>query len=170
VRAPLIALALAAAAPAAGQPAAPVALALAERQVVTLEFDRPVARVAVTDPDLVAVRTRGARVEVGALRGGRGALELTFEDGATAVYDVTVAAARRPAAQAPAAAELALQVGEERRLRAPGVARVLLEENGVARVRVEGETVSVVAVSPGAASLVLVDGAGVRTTWSIRVR
>jgi hypothetical protein len=66
--------------------------------------------------------------------------------------------------------EIALQAGEERRLRAPGVARVLLEENGVARVRVEGETVSVVAVAPGATSLVLVDGAGARTTWSIRVR
>jgi len=173
VRAALIALAVASAAtaPAPAQPAAPVALPLAERQVVTLEFDRPVARVAVTDPDLLSIKTRGTRVEVSGLRGGRASLEIAFEDGATVAYEVTVAGARRPGAAAPGVpGEIALQAGEERRLRAPGVARVLLEENGVARVRVEGETVSVVALAPGATSLVLVDGAGARTTWSIRVR
>ncbi len=146
-------------------------LALAERQVVTLEFDRKVARVAVTDPDLLALQAQGSRVKVGASRAGRAALEIAFEDGATVVYEVTVEAARRPAAAAAEApGQIALQVGEERRLRAPGVARVLLEENGVARVRVDGESVSLVGVSPGATSLVLVDGAGARTTWAIRVR
>lgn len=176
MRAALIALAGAlalaapaeAAAPGAAAAAAPVPLALAERQVATLEFDRAIARVAVSDPDLLALRTRGTRVEVTALRGGRGSLEIAFDDGAAVAYDVTVSAARRPAAAAPG--ELVLQVGEARRLRAPGVARVLVEENGVARVAVEGESVTLTGVAPGTTSVVLVDGAGGRTTWSLRVK
>ncbi len=165
MRAALIAAALLAAAPAAraGTP-----LALAERQALTLEFDRAVSRIAVTDPDLLSLQAQGTRVKVGALKAGRAALEIAFGDGATVVYDVTVEAARRPAASAPD--EIALHPGEERRVRAAGLARVLLEENGVARVRVDGENVTVVGVSPGTSSLVLVDGAGKRTTWSIRVR
>jgi hypothetical protein len=167
MRAALIALSLSLAAPAA----AGVPLALAERQVVTLEFDRAVARLAVTDPDLLSLQTTGARVRVAALRAGRAALEVAFADGVTLVYDVAVEAARRPAAAAPAGpAQLELALGEERRVRAPGVARVLLEENGVARVSVDGETLVVIGVSTGATSLVVVDGAGARTPWSIRVR
>lgn len=167
MRAALIGLALAAAAPAvAGTP-----LPLAERQVTTLEHDRPVARLSVTDPDLLSLEAQGVRVRVVALRAGRGALEVSFADGATIVYDVTVEGARRPAPAAPGGpAELSLQLGEERRLAAPGLARVLLEESGVARVRADGEMVVVVGVSPGTASLVLVDRAGARTTWTVRVR
>jgi hypothetical protein len=65
---------------------------------------------------------------------------------------------------------MSLGVGEERSFRAPGLARVLVEENGVARVRVEGEAVTVVGVSPGTTSIVLVDAAGARTTRAIAVR
>jgi hypothetical protein len=162
-----MALLVAAAAPAA----AAVPLALAERQVVTLEFDRPVARLATTDPDLLAIQTTGARVRIAALRAGNATLEVAFADGGTVSYEVAVEGARRPAAaRSPAPNQLELAVAEERRFRAPGVARVLLEENGVARVQVEGETVSVVAITPGEASLVIADGAGARTTWRIRVR
>jgi hypothetical protein len=174
VRAALIGVALLAAAPARSAPpvaAADVPLALAERQIVTLEFDRPVTRVAVTDPELVNVRTRGSRVEVAAVRAGRGSIEIAFQDGATVAYDVAVAAVRRPATRdGSAPGTIALAVGDERKLRVPGVARVLVEENGVARVRVEGETATVIAVSPGTTSIVLVDAAGARTTWSITVR
>jgi hypothetical protein len=166
LRAALIAVLVAAAAPAAsGTP-----LALAERQVVTLEFDRPVARVATTDPDLVSARTAGARLVLTALKGGRAALEVVFADGATVVYDLAVDGARRPAARPAGANELDLAVAEERRFRAPGVERVLVEENGVARVKVDGDVVSVVALSPGQASLVVVQAAGAKTTWQIRVR
>jgi hypothetical protein len=166
VRGALIALLLAAALPAAaGTP-----LALAERQVVTLEFDHPVARVAITDPDLVAVRSAGRRVTITALKAGRATLELAFADGATVAYDVAVEGARRSATRAAAPNEIELSVARERRFRAPGVARVLLEENGVARVTVDGETISVVGLAPGHASLVVVDGAGAKTTWQIRVR
>ena len=155
--------------------AADVALALSERQVVSLEFQQAVVRVSTTDPDLVRVQVLGPRVSIAALRGGRATLEIAFADGATVSYDVAVDAARRPAAPAvappaPAPNELALAVGEERRLRAPGVARVLVEENGVARVAVRGEIVSVVGAASGDASLVIVDGAGAKTTWQIRVR
>jgi hypothetical protein len=179
VRAALTAVALAAAAaapvrvraaPPAPAASAAVPLALAERQVVTLEFDRPVARVAVTDPDLLAVRTRGSRVELGAARGGRATLEVAFEDGATVSYDVTVSPARRAPGPAGGPGTIALGVGEERRLRAPGVARVLVEENGVARVRADGEAVTVTGVAPGTTSVVLLDAAGGRTTWTIAVR
>jgi hypothetical protein len=170
VRAALIVVLAAVAAPALGG----VPLALAERQVLSLEFQRPVARVTATDPDLVQAQVVGAKVTVAALRGGRASLEIAFADGATVVYDVTVEPVRRPAAKAPAAApgpnELTLAVGEQRRFRAPGVARVLVEENGVAKVSAVGETVSVTALARGDASLVLLDGAGTRTTWSIRVR
>jgi hypothetical protein len=166
MRAPVIAVLLAAAAPAAaGAP-----LVLVERQVLALEFRQAVARVATTDPDLLQVQVAGARVTVAALRGGRASLELSFADGATVSYDVTVEAARRPAPRAGSPNELVLGVAEERRFRAPGVARVLVEENGVARVTVEGETVSVVALAPGQSSLVVVDGSGAKTTWLVRVR
>ena len=167
MRAALTAAALALAAAArAGTP-----LALSERQVVTLEFDRAVARIAVTDPDLLTLQAQGARVRIAAARPGKASLEIAFEDGATAVYDVTVLAVRRLAtAAAGAPGEVALRVGEERRLRAPGVVRVLLEENGVARARADGEGVTVVGITPGTSSLVLVDAAGARTTWAIRVR
>ncbi len=166
MRAALSALLLALGTPAvAGAP-----LALAERQVVTLEFDRPVARVAVTDPDLVSARITGARLALTALRAGRATLEVAFADGATVAYDVTVEGARKPVARTPGPNDIELSVAQERRFRAPGVARVLLEENGVARVSVQGETVSVVAVAPGQASLVVVDGAGTKTSWQVRVR
>lgn len=169
MRPALILALLAAAAPAAaGAP-----LALAERQVVTLEFQQAVARVATTDPDLLQVQTAGGKVSVTALRGGRASLEIGFADGAAVTYDVTVEAARRPArapAAAPGPGELHLAVGEERRLRVPGVARVLVEENGVARVAAQGETVVVTALARGDAAVVLVDGAGARTTWQVRVR
>ncbi|HEX9401924.1 MAG TPA: pilus assembly protein N-terminal domain-containing protein [Anaeromyxobacter sp.] len=165
MRAALIAL-LAAAAPAS----AAVPLALAERQVVTLEFQQPVARIATTDPDLFQISPAGGRVTVTALRAGRATLDVTFADGATVVYDVTVDSARRLSPRSTTPNEIALGVGEERRFRAPGVARVLVEENGVARVGVEGETVAVVGLAQGQASLVLVDGAGAKTGWQIRVR
>ena len=168
MRAALIATLLAAAVPAAGAP-----LALAERQVVTLEFQQPVTRVTTTDPDLLHVQIVAQRVTVAAVRGGRGALEIVFADGATVTYDVTVDAARRPVVRAAAVAaanELVLGVAEERKLRAPGVARVLIEENGVARVSVVGETVSVFGLAAGLSSLVLVDAGGGKTTWQIRVR
>jgi hypothetical protein len=166
MRAALIAVLLLAA-PAAG---AGTPLALAERQVVVLEFDRPVARVALTDPDLVAARAAGPRLTVTALKGGRAALEVVFADGASIVYDLAVDGARRPAARAPGPNDLHLAVAEERTFRAPGVERVLVEENGVARVSVRGETVVVVGLAPGEASLVVVGAAGAKTTWQIRVR
>jgi hypothetical protein len=143
-------------------------LALAERQVMTLEFDRPVARLAVTDPDVLALEPAGARVRVTALRAGRTAVDVSFADGATVTYDVAVEGAHGRTAQKPG--EVALGVGEERRLEAPGLARVLLEDTGVARVRAEGDAVVVLGVAPGAASLVLVDASGSRQTLSIRVR
>jgi hypothetical protein len=154
---------------AGGTAAAGAPLGLAERQVVTLEFDRPVLRLTITDPDLLSARATGARVAITALKGGRATLEVTFADGAVAAYDVSVAPARRPEPLSAGANEIALAVAQERRFRAPGAARVLLEENGVARMSVEGETVSVVGLRPGQASLVVVDGAGAKTTWQIRV-
>ena len=142
-------------------------LALVERQVVTLEFDRAVARMTVTDPDVVALAATGGRVRVTALRGGRAAVELVFDDGVTVAYDLVVEGARR---RAEAPGEIALGVGEERRVRFSRLARVLLEETGVARVRAEGDAVVVLGVSPGAASLVLVDASGGRESFSVRVR
>ena len=169
MRAAVMAVLLGAAAPAA----AATPLALAERQVLSLEFQQAVTRVSTTDPDLLRIQVSGPRVSVAALRGGRASLEIAFADGATVSYDVAVEAARRPAAvppRSPAANEVALAVGEERRLRAPGVARVLVEENGVARVAVQGDLVSIVGAAAGESSLVVVDGAGAKTTWQIRVR
>ena len=146
-------------------------LPLAERQVVTLEFARPVARLATTDPDLLALEASGARVKVTALRAGRAQVDVVFDDGAAVTYDVVVEAARRSAAAGPAAApgELVLSVGEVRRLPAPGLARVLLEENGVVRVRALGAAAEVTGLTPGRSSLVLVDGGGARTTVPVRV-
>lgn len=146
-------------------------LALAERQVVTLEFDRPVARLAVTDPDALQLASSGTRVRVAALRAGRAGLEVAFDDGAVVAYDVVVEAARRASARPPVEpGTVELAVGEERRIPAPGVARVLLEENGVAAARAVEGAVVVRGLAPGDASLVLEDVAGARTTRSLRVR
>ncbi len=166
MRASLIALVLALAVPVrAGTP-----LALAVRQTVTLEFEGRVEKLAVTDPDLLAVKVSGSKVKVTALRAGRAALEVSFEDGVTVTYDVAVEAARRQAARAPAPNEIELRVGDERKLRVPGIAQAFLDENGVARARVEGDAVAIRGESAGTTSLVVVDSAGSRTTWTIRVR
>ncbi len=163
-----LALLLLAAAPAAR---AGLPLAVAERQVATLEFSQPVARVAVTDPDVVGLQASGGQVRVTGLRAGRASVEVGFEDGASVVYDVSVAAARRTGPAAAAAPnQLDLAVGEERRIAAPGLERVLVEENGVARARVDARGVLVLGLVPGATSVVLVDAGGARTTWTVRVR
>ncbi len=171
MRAPLIRGALAVAFVFLGVAAhAGTPVTLAERQVTTLEFSQPIARVAVTDPDLVGLRAQGARLTVTAQRGGRSTVEVTFEDGATITLDVTVEPARRAAARPSAPDEIEVRLGEERRIPAPGVARVLVEENGVARARVEGHAVFVTGVAPGSAAVVVVDASGRRITWTVRVR
>jgi hypothetical protein len=166
VRALLTVLALLVAAPAR----AATPLPLAERQVVTLEFTRPVARLATTDPDLLLLDAVAGRLRVTALRAGRAQVDVIFDDGATATYDVKVEPTRTAAAP-PAAVpgEVLLSVGEARRLPAPGLARVLLEENGVARAQAEAAAVVVTGLSPGRSSIVLVDGSGRRTTVPLRV-
>jgi Flp pilus assembly secretin CpaC len=170
VRAALtLAAALACLGPAAAAASTPIALA--ERQVTTLEFDRPVARLAVTDPDVLSLTTSGARVRVVAARAGRTSLEVAFEDGAVAAFDVVVEAARRPAGRAAdAPGTLELLVGEERRIPAADVARVLVEESGAVEARAAAGLIVVRGLAPGAASLVVVSSAGERTTWSLRVR
>jgi len=168
MRAAVIGLLVAMAWPAgAGTP-----LVLAERQVVTLEFAQPVLRVATTDPDLLHVQVANARVRIEAARGGRCTLDLAFGDGATVSYEVVVEGARRTAAAlTPTGAnDLVLAVGEERRFRSPGIARALVEENGVARVTVQNDTVAVLALGSGRSTMVLVDGAGAKSTWYILVR
>jgi hypothetical protein len=149
--------------------AAAVPLPLAERQVVTLELARPVARLATTDPGLLSLEQQGARLRVTALRAGRAQVDVTFDDGAVVTFEVTVEAAR-PSAPEAAPGELLLLVGEERRVPAPGLARLLVEENGVVQARSEGASVVLVGVSPGRASVVLVDADGRRSTLAVRVR
>lgn len=169
MRALLIALTLLAATPA---PAA-TPLPLVERQVVTLEFTRPVASLATTDPNLLALEATGSRLRVTALAGGRAQVDVVFDDGATVTLDVAVAAARRPAAAASGpedgAGEVVLRVGQARRLPAPGLVRVLVEQTAVVQAVAEPTAVVVTGVSPGRSSLVLVDADGGRTTVSLRV-
>jgi hypothetical protein len=90
-----LALVLGLLAPVAAEAGTPIALA--ERQVVSLEFVQPVARLAVTDLEVVGLEADGARVRVTGLRGGRAELRIVFADGAIADYDLTVAAVSRPA-------------------------------------------------------------------------
>jgi len=166
VRALLIALAALAAAPVS----AATPLALAERQVLTLEYSRPVARLATTDPALLALEAVGPRLKVTALRGGRAQLEVAFDDGATIAYDVTVEAARRPTASAPASpGEVVVRVGQTQRIPSPGLTGLLVEENGVVRARAEPGVAMVTGLTPGLGSVVLVDGVGARTAVPVRV-
>jgi hypothetical protein len=154
-------------------PAAPTAvpLALGERQVVTLEFARPVARLGVTDADALLLEPSGNRLKVTGQRAGRSQVEVGLDDGATLTWDVTVVAARRPAAlAAPAPGELELRIGEERTIASPGLARVLFEEGGVVRVRTGTDAVVITGTGTGQASVVLLDGAGARTTLTVRVK
>jgi len=165
VRPLLIALALLAAAPAlAGTP-----LALSERQVVTLEFSRPVARLATSDPDLLSLEPAAGRLKVTARRAGRAQVDVVFDDGATAAFDVVVAPLRPGAVEPAAPGEVVLAVGERRRLPAPGLARLLLEENGVVRAQAEPGAVVLTGAAAGRSSVVLVDGAGRQTTLPVRV-
>jgi len=150
--------------------AAATPLALSERQVATLAFTRPVARVATTDPDLLALEPAGPQLRVTALRAGRAQVDVVLDDGAVAAFDVVVEGLRRPSAPPPAApGELTLAVGETRRLPAPGLVRLLVEEGGAVRARADGAAVVVTGLAAGRSSLVLVDGAGARTTVPIRV-
>ncbi len=152
-------------------PATQVPLTLGERQVVTLEFTRPVARLAVTDADALQLEVAGSKLKVTGQRAGRSQLEVTFDDGAVLAWEVTVVAPRKVGAVAAAAAgEIELVIGEERRVPAPGLARVLFEENGALKVRPESEAVVLIAIGSGKASVVLVDGAGKRTTLNVKVR
>jgi hypothetical protein len=93
-----------------------------------------------------------------------------LEGGAVVAYDVRVAAAARPPRRAPDPRTVDLKPGQERRIDIPDVARALVEENGVARARAERGGVVVTAISPGQASIIVVDGAGGRTEWTVRVR
>jgi len=147
-------------------------LSLAEGQVVTLQFARAVAQLALGDLGVVQVKASGSRVEVTGTRGGRTQLTVQFEGGDAVSYDVQVAGARRSAAaMVPVDPnQIDLRVGEQRRIPAPNAAQLMLEENGVARVSAERGTVVVTGVAPGATSLIVVDGSGGRTTYPIRVR
>jgi hypothetical protein len=154
-------------------PAAPalVPLALGERQVVTLEFSRPVAKLGLGDAEVLQVEPAGTRLKVTGLRAGRALLEVTFDDGAALGWDVTVVAIRKAGAAALGGpGEVELAVGEERKVPSPGLARVLFEETGVIKVRPEQEAVVLIAIGAGRASVVLVDGAGRRTTLTVKVR
>jgi len=147
-------------------------LSLAEGQVVTLQFARPVAQLALGDLGVVQVKASGSRVEVAGTRGGRTQLTVLFEGGDSVSYDVQVAGAKRSAAgMVPADPnQIDLRIGEQRRIPAPNAAQLMLEENGVARVTAERGAVVVTGLSPGATSLIVVDGSGGRTTYPIRVR
>jgi len=153
-------------------PAAPAAvpLVLGERQVVTLEFTRGIAKLGVTDADALQLEPSGARLKVTALKAGRSQLEVFFDDGARLAWEVTVVAVRKAS---PAAAggpgEVELAVGQELRVAAPGLARALFEETGVVKVRPEAQAVVLIGVGIGRASVVLVDGAGQRTTLTVKV-
>lgn len=144
-------------------------LSLAEGQVVPLSFERKVDQVAVSDQTVLSVRAAPGRIEVVGLKGGTARLTLALEGGASVTFDVRVAAATRaPAAQA-AARLLELRVGEERRLSAPGVARVMMEDNGVARARGERDAVVVRGVAPGRASMVVATESGAQAEWTVQV-
>jgi hypothetical protein len=154
-------------------PAAPAAvpLLLGERQVTTLEFTRAIVTLGVTDAEALQLEPAGPRLKVTALKAGRSQLEVVFDDGARLAWDVTVVAARR-AGPAPVGGpvEIELAVGEERKVAAPGLVRALFEETGVVKVRPEAQAVVLIAVGVGRASVVLVDGAGQRTTLTVKVR
>jgi hypothetical protein len=149
-----------------------VPLWLGERQVVTLEFARPVARLAVSDADLVALEPAGTRLKVTAQRAGRGHVEVIFDDGLVTTYEVVVVPAKKasPPADAAAAGELVLSLGEERRVASPGLERVLYEENGAVKVRSEPGAALISAVNPGKASVLLIDSAGKRTSLTVKVK
>ncbi len=164
-----LALALASSPAVAREDAVP--LALAEGQVVTLQFAKSVGQLGLGDLTVVQVKAAGSRVEVVGLRGGRTSLVVQLEDGGSVSYDVHVAGARRAAALPAVDPNLVeLRVGERRRLPASGADQLLLEENGVARVAAERGAVVVTGVAAGTSSLIVVDGKGNRTTYPIRVR
>jgi hypothetical protein len=147
-----------------------VPLAIGEGQVLPLQFERRVEQVAVSDAAVLGVRAEARRVEVSGLRGGAARLTVELEGGAVVAYDVRVAAAARPPRRPPEPRTVELRLGEERRVDMGDVVRALVEENGVARARAERGGVVVTGVSPGQASVIVVDGAGARTEWTVRVR
>ena len=147
-----------------------VPLALVERQVVTLELSQPVQRLAVSDPEAVALQASGSTVRVSALRAGKVQVDVVFADGASATWDVTVEPVRRPAVKPLAPDEIELSVGQERILPAPAGAQVLLEETGSVRAVQDARGVVVRGVAPGTGSIVIVNPSGARTTWKLLVR
>lgn len=102
MRPALIAVAAVALAAVAAPARADVPVVLAERQLVTLEFAQPVARLAVTDLDVVQLEADGSRVRITGLRGGHTGVQVLFADGAAAAFDVRVEGAVRAAKPAAA--------------------------------------------------------------------
>jgi hypothetical protein len=166
MRAPLIAALLAL--PGLAAAAAPVILV--ERQTVTLEFNQPVQKLAVSDPEALTLQPSGSSVKISGLRPGRVQLEVVFADGATATFDVSVEPVRRTAVKPLAPDEIELTVGQERVIPSPSGAQVLLEDTGVARAFQDGRGVVVRGIAPGRGSLVIVNPSGARTTWKLSVR
>lgn len=161
-------IALLSALPALASAAAPVILV--ERQVVALEFSQPIERLAVSDPEAVALKAAGSVVRITGLKPGRVQVDVVFADGAVAALDVSVEPIRRAAVRPVAPDEIELEIGQERTVPAPPGAQVLLEDNGVARAIQDGRGIRVRGVASGTASLVVVDPSGGRTTWKLRVR
>ena len=119
-----------------------VPLTLGERQVVTLEFTRPVAKLGVTDADALRLEPSGTRLKVTALRAGRTQVEVSFDDGATLAWDVTVVAPRKPARAAAAARpgelELVRRGGAQGRRPGAGARPLRGERRGQGAARVGG--------------------------------
>jgi hypothetical protein len=166
MRAPLIAALLAL--PWGAAALAPVILV--ERQTVTLDFTQPVQRLAVSDPEVVAMQAAGSSVKVSGQRAGRVQIDVVFADGAIATFEVVVEPVRRAVVKPLAPDEIELAVGQERVIPSLAGAQVLLEDTGVARAFQDGRGVVVRGIAPGVGSLVIVNPSGARTTWKLSVR
>ncbi len=158
-----------AAAPPAGPAAVP--LSLGEGQVVALKFRSAVDQLALGDLGVVLVKASGREVEITGLRAGRTTLVVQFGSGDTVSYDVQVVGARRAAASSPIDPNaILLRPGEERRLPAPDASRLLLQEDGVARVRVEHGQLVISGLKAGSTSVVVIDGSGRQSSYTVQVR
>jgi hypothetical protein len=145
-------------------------LELGVNELRTLEYVKSISRVAVSDPNVLLVHAGERKLDLTGQSGGKTTLVVWFDSGESVGYDVRVAGPARVAEPEPVGTRVDVGVGQQVTVPAAGASRIMLSDDGIAKVKANGETLTISGVKAGAATLIVTDGAGGKTTYSIRVK
>lgn len=145
-------------------------LEMGVNELRSLEYAKSISRVAVSDPNVLLVHAGERKLDLTGQSGGKTTLVVWFESGESVGYDVHVAGPVRAPEPEPVGTRVEVGVGQQVTVPAAGASRIMLSDDGVARVKANGETLTVSGLKAGSATLIVTDGAGAKTTYSIRVK